>query len=177
MRSLLVLIPALLLYATAANAQYSIELDGDGVLGNGPDYVFALAANAVSVDAYVTGQASQVYSANFTLRHLGPGTWNSYTHATGWTTTPDQNQGGNDWLVQATDFGFLGLVPPFLHGTAHYTFDGPFGIVAVSIEQPNGWFDSSFTTGPFGNNTGLIFGHIVFSTEESSWGAVKELFR
>lgn len=177
MKKALVLGAALLMFAGVASAQYSVELDQNATLGDGPDFAAAVPAGAVAIDAWITGQASFVYSGNFTLSHAGPATWNPYTHATGWTTTPDQNQGGNDWLVQATDFGFGGLVPPFLHGTANYTYDGPVGIVTVSVVQPNGWFDSSFTSGPFTNNTGASFGIGVTATEETSWGAVKDLFR
>ncbi len=179
MKSILALSIATILPSTAVSAQYSIEMDGDGILGNGPDYVAAAPSSTVPIDVYVTGQASAVYSANFTIHWIGPGSWIPYAHATGWTTSPDQ---GTWWpLIQATDFTFTGLVPPFLHGTARFTYDGPVNLVTVSIIAPNGWFDSSYTSGVFTNNTGITFGIGIddppTATEESSWSDIKEMFR
>ncbi|NNE08370.1 MAG: hypothetical protein HKN20_07385 [Gemmatimonadetes bacterium] len=180
MKKALVLGAALLMFAGMASAQYSVELDLDATLGNGPDFAAAVPAGAVAIDAWITGPGSgaNCISANFTLSHVGPATYNvGYAHATGWTASPDQNQGGNDWLIQATDFSFAGAIPPFLHGTASYTYDGPVGIATVSIVQPNGWSDLNFATGPFTGSTGASFGIGLTATEETSWGAVKDLFR
>ncbi len=182
MRSFPVPVLAHLLLAVCAGAQdLSIELDGDNILGNGPDTLIVSPFSSVPIDVHVTGLSVIVISANFTLSHSGPATWNPYSHATGWTTQPDQHYGGNDWLIQATDFAFQGLYPPFLHGTAHYTFDGPVGLVTVSIVEPTGWLGSQFITNYFVNNIGLTFGidseDPPTATEESSWGAVKQLFR
>lgn len=177
-RTLALMIVLFLSAGYAVSGDFHLELDGTGVLGDGPDFVLVL-PGPVSVDAWVTGGGGlHAFSANFTLSHAGPATWNPYSHATGWTTTPDFNLGGNDWLVQATDFSFVaGLVPPFLHGTVNYTYNGPNGVVAVSVVQPNGVLDSSFNSGPFTGNVHLTFGDLGNATEKSSWGEVKELFR
>ncbi len=157
-----------------------VELDTDGALGTGPDTLAASSGEAVLIDAWVSHPANgPIFSANFTLSHDGPASWNPYSHATGWTTEPDLMFGPNEWLVQATDFEFVGLVPPFLHGTASYDYDGPSGFVTVTIVQPNGCFTSNFTDCIFQNNVGTVFGHPEETTpiEISNWGAVKELFR
>ncbi len=180
MKWFLALSTTIILFSTGAGAQYSIEMDGDGILGNGPDFVTTAPGDTVFIDFYVAGQASAVYSANFTIKWSGPAWWNGYTHATDWTTpgVTDMPQ----WpLIQATDYTLTGLIPPFLHGTARYTYIGPVNDVTVSIITPNGWFDSSYTSGVFTNNTGLTFGIGIedppTSTEESSWSDVKQLFR
>lgn len=181
MKKALVLGAALLMFAGVASAQYNVELDLDATLGNGPDFL-ATAPGPVAVDVWITGGAGlNVLSANLTLSHTGPGSWVGYAYdaATGGVggTPPADQGGGTAWLVQWTDFNFVGLLPPFIHGVASYNYNGPTGLVNVTVIQPQGWFDGAFLSGPFTGNTDASFGTVVTATEETSWGAVKDLFR
>ncbi len=168
------------LFAGIALAQPTIELDLDNVLGNGPDVAVAIVSDYITVDVWVVGSApSNLISANVTLCNLdGSLEFQGYAYAVAWTNTAPQVN-PPCVLLQSTDFAFVGLAIPFLHGTAtyHAAVDNSLDDLTIDGNQ-SGWFSYYGGTGLF--NTGNVGGSVQIggsATEESSWGAVKGLFR
>ena len=97
-------------FAGFAMAQpYSIELDLDGIQGNGPDVLAAEVSDYIAVDIWINGAGLPLISSNLTLcNHDGSLEFQGYVdnikpnYAT-WVIT-DPVIIGNCVLLQATDF-------------------------------------------------------------------------
>ncbi len=171
------------LFPGFAAAQLSVELDLDGVVGNGPDVNCADVSDYINVDIWITGTPLSLLSASVSIcNNDGSLEFQGYQDAIGspWTITPPQF--GPCLVIQATDFTFSApKTVPFLYGTAtyHAAADGTLGELTVD-DNNSGWFSANGGgTGFFTNNIGVLFliGGCDTATEESSWGAVKGLFR
>ncbi len=172
------------LFAGFAVAQFelSVELDLDGVVGNGPDVIAANMSDYISVDVWIIGDPTSVSYVGVTFCNLdGSLEFQGYSDAigSGWTITPPQVT-GSCVLVQATDFSFSApKIAPFLHGTAtyHAAVDASIDDLTIDARQ-SGWF-TAFGPYLFSDNVGavVIVSGEPAATEESSWGGVKGLFR
>lgn len=171
------------LFAGFAMAQpYFIELDLDAVTGNGPDLGAAETSDYVDISCWVMGAgAANLISANYTLCNAdGFLEFQGYAGATGWNHTAPQAAGPGCYLVQATDFALVGLPAPFLHGVATFHVAGNHAFADVYPDPDpgsGGWSDLNFAVGSFEPGVGCGIQIGGSATEQSNWGAVKELFR
>ena len=172
-------VAAVLAFATAASAQYTVELDLNGVVGDGPDVVEAEVSDYIDVDVWMHGPAMVLSMGADICNYDGSLEFQGYTSnsPSGWTDNTVTANYPPCLTVQMTDFGFMAPVPlPYMMGTLtfhaavdHSTDD----LVVIS----GGWFSEGFGSGACDV---LIGGTVIIggsATEESSWGAVKGLFR
>ncbi len=159
-------------------AAQTIELDLDGTPGNGPDVVPAAVSDYINVDVYING-TGMLFSANFTICNLdGSLEFQGYAYNTPWTNTPPVVT-PPCVLIQATDFTFGSpLAMPFLHGTATYHAAVDASLDDLTIDLANsGWFNDQFLSGAFSDFVGGSVQIGSSATEQTNWGAVKDLFR
>lgn len=173
---------AMLAFAVAAHAQFTVELDLDGTTGNGPDYVNVFVSDYVTGDLWIYGPASLFSFGAIVCNFDGSLEFQGFAYVTpGWTETPPAVGADGCITVQATDFNFATPLPlPAMVGT--FTFHAA---VDMSIDDITfgdcGYFTNTFASGVM-DNSGTLAGTVQIgeqgnSTEESSWGAVKGLFR
>ena len=159
-------------------AAQTIELDLDAVQGNGPDVVPAAVSDYINVDVWIMGNGG-LFSANFTLCNLeGDLEFQGYAPANPWTNTAPVVTPPCA-LMQATDFSFGSpLALPFLHGTAtyHAVVDHSFGNLTIDLAQ-SGFFTTMGASGSFSGFVGASVQIGSAATEQTNWGAVKDLFR
>ena len=88
------------LFAGFAMAQpYFIEVDLDGIAGNGPDAAAANVSDYIDVNIWVSGSGPGLLSSNFTICNLdGSLEFQGYTNLVPapWTPTPPQDLGNGD---------------------------------------------------------------------------------
>lgn len=181
--SVLLLVPAVILAQP-----YYIELDLDGVLGNGPDVMSATVSDYITVDVWIMGTGLPLVSSNFTICNLdGSLEYQGYASNIDppWTITPPQIS-DNCALHQATDFTFSDPKPvPFLQGTVtwHAAVDQSIAEIGIDLDPAmSGWFNTAFcskfkTSCMFETsiNCTVVIG--ATNTETTSWSEVKGLFR
>ncbi len=165
-----------------AQIQTSVEFDLDGVVGNGPDIIAVTVSDYIAVDVWITGDPHPLLFVAITMCNLdGSLEFQGFQYAFGlpWTAyPPDIN--GPCVLLRTVDFSFTNWkMTPVLFGTAmyHAAVDASLDDLAIDADN-SAWFSLYGITGIFTDNVGAsvqIGG--VTSTEESSWGGVKSLFR
>ncbi len=168
------------LFAGVSMAQHHVELDLDATLGNGPDNVSAAISDYVSVECWVFGDAINLISANFQVCNPdGCLEFQGWTDATGWGINSAIDKLNGCYEYGATDLNAVGLASPFLLGTAVYHAASHCIGQLIVDEDPatNGWMNQQFVTGAFDMNTNASVTIGGTATEQSNWGAVKELFR
>jgi hypothetical protein len=174
------------LFAGFAMAQpYFVELDLDGVLGNGPDVVSAEVSDYIDVNVWITGTGPMLFSTNFTICNMdGSLEFQGFTSVDipgGWTQVDPTDVGNGCWLMQAIDLsGGAPLAVPFLHGvvTYHAAVDHTFDDLTIDLDPlASGWFNTAFGSGGFEDFVGAGVQIGTAATEETNWGAVKGLFR
>ncbi len=128
------------LFGGFAAAQPSVELDLDGVTGNGPDMYCVEVSNYISVDIWITGAPISLFSAHVSICNLdGALEFQGFQDAIGapWTITPPQIN-GSCALFQATDLTFSApKALPLLYGriTYHAAVDFSFGDLTVDANS------------------------------------------
>ncbi|MFH1276820.1 MAG: hypothetical protein ABIK65_00345 [Candidatus Eisenbacteria bacterium] len=160
--------------------EYSVELDLDGVIGNGPDIESALVSDLVYVDVWVFGPGP-LFAVGLTICNLDGAL--EYEGAAGnlppgWIMTPLLPP-GICFDIGAIDISFTSPVAlPWLFFTVtyHAAVDDAYGHIIVDLEQ-SGWMDSGFQSGVFSDFVGAGVRIGATSTDRSSWGSVKSLFR
>ena len=177
MKKALVLV-ATMVFATMAYGQTG-ECDLDGVFGNGPDVVSAEVSDYIAVNLMIQ-HPTMLFSWGITfsnpdgsLEFQGC----EYFVPAVWTAVPCQP--GDPVTAQATDFTFTAPLDVSVPTTVcvvtfHAAVDCSMDEIIV---LESGWLDVNFISGvfdPFTPCTVVIGGT---GTEESSWGAVKDLFR
>ncbi|MFH1278387.1 MAG: hypothetical protein ABIK65_08410 [Candidatus Eisenbacteria bacterium] len=174
---------AMLAFAAVAHAQYTVELDLNGVQGDGPDFIEVMVSDYVTGDLWIYGPNMLFSWGCIVCNFDGSLEFQGFVYSTpaGWTNAAVQVGADGCITVQATDFSFTAPMPlPWLVGT--FTFHAA---VDQSIDDITfgdaGWLDINFISGVMDNANTLAgtvkIGDIPQSTEESSWGAVKGLFR
>ncbi|MFH1279619.1 MAG: hypothetical protein ABIK65_14725 [Candidatus Eisenbacteria bacterium] len=165
--------------ATSA-AQWFVELDLDGTVGNGPDIVDVEVNDYVDGDLWLYGPAG-VYSFGFIICSFDGALEDegfTYYIPEVWTFAPVIWNPGC-YTVQATDFTFSEPIAlPAMLATIHYQAAVDQTIANIVL-QAGGYFDTTFGSGSV-DNVGDTLATVrigVTSTEKSSWGAVKGLFR
>jgi hypothetical protein len=174
---------AMLAFAAAAHAQFTVELDLNGVQGDGPDLIEAMVSDYVTGDVWVYGPDALFSFGVILCNYDGSLEFQGFVYNTpaGWTNTPPNVGPDGCVTIQATDFNFATpMVLPAMVGTV--TFHAA---VDMSIDDITfgdcGYFTVAFLSGVM-DNSGTLAGTVLIgdqgtSTEESSWGAVKGLFR
>ncbi len=177
MKKAFVAAAVVMLFATMASAQFSVELDLDGVLGNGPDFIEVEVSEYVAVDIWVHGPAAllsygmTICNYDGSLEYQGC----AYYVPTGWT--PIDPIPGVCFDVQATDFTFSNpMALPALVATVTFHAAVDQSIDDIIIMQ-GGYLSAGFLSGLFEGNVGATVKIGSIATEEASWGAVKGLFR
>ena len=173
---------AMLAFAAAAHAQFTVELDLNGVQGDGPDFVNAVVSDYITGDLWVYGPEGLFSFGVILCNYDGSLEFQGFEYITpdGWTETAPSVGPDGCVTLQATDFNFANCMAlPAMIGTV--TFHAA---VDESIDDITfgdcGYFTCSFLSGVM-DNSGTLAGTVqigtIVSTEESSWGAVKGLFR
>ncbi len=165
----------------AAQNQSSVELDLDGVVGNGPDNVFVSVSDYIDVDVWLTGDPHPLVVVSIGICNVdGSLEFQGFQYAFGlpWTVYPPEIDGSCAW-IWAFDPSFMsGTMTPILFGTAtyHAAVDG--SLDDLTISSDSAWLGFYGYTYFFTDNVGasIQIGGVT-SAEESSWGGVKSLFR
>ena len=175
----------LLLAPTAGAQPFYIELDFDGILGNGPDVVSAQPGDTLVVDVWCLGASNAIIAINIYLC-TNPDKLSlvQFQNTTGWNATAPIDQGNGCWKMSAVDFSMANIAPPFLYGRASYRIvsDNMCGWIDIDPTLSD-WCVLDFYVGPFENN--IHAGVLVNTTEDcfttgtqdSNWGEIKTLFR
>ena len=178
MKKAFVAAAVVMLFATAASAQFTAELDLDGVVGNGPDFIEVMVSDYVDVDVWITGPNALLSFGMTICNYDGSLEYQGTTYfiPTGWT--PIEPVPGVCFDVQATDFTFSNPMQlPALVATVTFHAAVDESIDDIIILQ-GGYLSAGFLSGNFSEMIGCTvqIGDII-GTEEASWGAVKGLFR
>lgn len=183
---LVVIIFALIVPAGTAMADSCfVELDVDGIIGNGPDILEGLAADTLKVDVWFLGQlAYELQGADVVLcdNEAGPGPV-TYRYAwcrLGWPflgygyELPDgcaelqfDNHGHPS---EGTDLP--ALVGSFVFDVSEVTSD-----TRISVDESRSTYDGYFGTESFDGSSGIVIRFPSTSADLSTWGTVKALFR
>lgn len=177
MKKALVLAAALLATASFAFGQLC-ELDLDGVVGNGPDFIVAEVSDYILVDVYMTvGPMTQSVGCNIgnfdgSLEYQGT----EYFLPSWGVVAPAP---GEVLAIQGTDWSMAALIDMSApYKVATLTFHAA---VDCSVDDlvviDGGGFDAMNGTVNFTELVGCTVQIGTSATEESSWGAVKGLFR
>jgi len=171
------LLPLLITLATPAilPAQTFVELDSDGVLGNGPDVIGGSPADTVRVDVYL--HHPEVFCAAQVVLCASCAVVDSVKYRVNWSALPPEISGDCLTLSAAS----LTLCEPLIEPPIHYATvwyeiqecDCP----ATIDEVESNWLDISFTTGLFSGSVPITLCAGATPTEGSSWGSLKQLFR
>jgi hypothetical protein len=177
-----------LLAAGGVSAQYSVEADLNGIVGDPqPDFLVTTVGEDVLVDFWVLGpdwvKAYGFQACNYdlslsyvsTLYYPTPGgCWASQP-----VTSPD-SLGCIRLSGQNLTFGWCPLIPPYRVATVTYQAAVDGSIAEIALGAVGGVMTYSFYTQSFTNN-GEVLARIqigdVTATEPTSWGLVKSLFR
>ena len=180
----LVLLLSGLLTSLISAEPYNIELDFDGILGNGPDVVSAQPGDTLAVDVWCMGTGSPIWDINLYLcTKPDQLSFAKFQNATAMSMPPPIDQGDGCWNVIGVDYA-SGFVPPFLYGIASYTVASDNMCDWIDVDPAlSFWSNLNFTVGLFENNTpaGVLVNTaedcFTTGTRESHWGEIKTLFR
>ncbi len=170
-----------LVSTASAQPSYSVELDLDGTLGNGPDIVSATVSDYIAIDIWIHGGVDLFYArievCNFdgSLEGLGI----IVNPPPGWEVSPVDTPGPMCLVKTISDFTFaVPMTLPWRFGTItyHAAVDHAFGEITVLLMNSS-WINVNFESGLFDMAIGCGIQIGTSAAEPSSWGGVKGLFR
>lgn len=171
-------------FATFATAQpYTIELDLDGILGNGPDTLSATVGDYIDVDVWIFGEGEDLIGADFSICNAnGSLEFQSFVpvDVASWSNWMGNTGPGCRKIQAGTFSGVPVLTVPFLHGVVTYrcAVDATISSIAIDLDPlASDWFTSSLARGPFDSFVGASVIVGATAIEENDWGAIKTLFR
>lgn len=189
MRLMCAAVTALFLLTSGVYAQYYVEADLNGVLGDSqPDIVVASAGQDIMADIWILASPGLTCSAfgvflcnhDFALEYQGT---DYYPYAPGWACFPPEppdSSGcillyGVDLVILAPmEFPYRVASVTYRTAVDHAIADLTLGPTSAVMTLP------SFSTFSFVNN-GSVLARVqigdVTATEASSWGSIKALFR
>jgi hypothetical protein len=168
------------LFVPCASGQTYVELDGDGILGNGPDIVGGAVGDTVLIDVYLHHNVTQgrlcyawvplcANQAVSLSTEFWTGPWVNYA------VPMDTCLGlyGSD----VPNFCDNQIDSPVRFASVKYVIEGCPGSVHVE-DSDSEWIDSVFDAGVFSGSIPVwLCAETPTETSESSWGSIKELFR
>lgn len=157
--------------------QTYVELDGDGILGNGPDVVFAAPGDTIRVDVYLhhTGDGVLCYvEIPLCTACAAADSLHFWTLWASWSVPGD-----SCLQLVGSDVGSLcdtAVDMPIFFASAWYIAEEcPCEVLVDDAESY--WHDGAMGEGTFSGSVPIWLCGEQTATEEGSWGAVKELFR
>jgi len=171
--------------AMAQDRNLMVELDLDGVTGNGPDTILVAPKDSVVVDVWVVweGEAQHAGWDGFQIFIVDNGHLDfvdaELLMPSHWVPGTISESGDTVW-ISAFDFIFSGSPdPPQQVFIVLYQASLESGIASLGVDLE--WSNWSATWGPLVAFTGYVGATVVIdeptSTEQTSWGGVKRLFR
>ncbi len=156
-------------------AQTFVELDADGVLGNGPDVIGGSPADTVRVDVYL--HHPEFFCSAQVVLCASCAVVDTVLYRIGWTPLPPEIS-GDCLTLGAAGFSFCEplIEPPVHYATVWYVIQECECLVAVDELESN-WTDISFNSGNFQGSVPISLCAGPTQTEGSSWGSLKQLFR
>ena len=165
----------------AAFPENSIEIDLDGVLGNGPDTLLAAVGDTVEADIWIVpAPPPGRFLILFVIPVCEQGgglTFESGTVQVDWDTvfvaTAEScaSFGGYDLSFDILD------TPPFLAASSRYVVTGASSShLSVDLENSE-WDDDDFDIRQFDSFVGAVVQVNTTATTSVRWGQLKELFR
>jgi len=183
----LTLILGTLLASTIAAQPYSVELDLDGTLGNGPDVINAQPGDTLAVNVWCTGEGYELVGFGIALcsdpNILG---YSAFQVGLGgcWSYSLPVDLGDGCRQASVLNGCFEDEPPPLFFGTAYYAVTTDNTCDWVQVDSMNsGWLNSEFVSGSFQSNVPAAVlvntteDCLSTATETTHWGAVKTLFR
>jgi len=175
----------IILSGGALEAQlYELELDLDGVLGNGPDTAWVSQGECFDVDVWATGEGRGLYLVQATVCNVDEALdW------CGWEVGPIAEEcmlidtlttvsGPCVTVLGNGGFLFCATSPPFLFATMTYMAAGDEVLASMTIDLGNSiWIDDAYTIGSFVDGISAFVQIGTTAVVESSWGSIKNLFR
>ncbi len=166
-----------LLSTFSANAQYTLVVDADGVVENGPDTLLVLESDTVDAQLWVLGSGQcDVLGVGFTVCRPGGILLEQYSDSIGgaWTISPPAIQDDTCDVFSAFDFTFADLRSVPIHvGTVSYIVpEGFTGGVLTGYAPLSGIFDTAMEPSIVASVP------LVLSVAENiSWTELKSLWR
>ena len=177
---ILPLVMALLVAAAARADTAVIELDLDGIYGNGPDHWMPGGGDTVDVDVILGGDTPMANVSVFriSLRETGDVACIRCAYRTpdGWRTSLPRNDGAI--LLHGMDPTFQAPLPiPSVIATLTLRAgDAPAAGSALSILEGS-WFATATGNRVYPSVEGGTIEIDALSSREASWGVVKDAFR
>jgi hypothetical protein len=180
---LLIAVGLLWLHAGAAKGgPFVVELDGDGIIGNAPDTLFAEVEDQIPVSLWIVGFAPEnpgilgfriAVCTDTAFVDFEEGV---YTLGATWGTTPVVAEGA------CAIFDGVSYYEPeywqFQVGVATYRAVAPAGIASVIVDtEESEYLDGEAVVGQFAAAYALYVQIASTAAWNSSWGDVKRLFR
>ena len=189
-RFFLVLLLSGILTSLISAEPISLELDFDGILGNGPDMVNAQPGDTLAVDVWFSGTWNLLLDiqiglcTNPTVLYLsGFG----YADVSPYSCSQPDDKGDGCWTMRAIYFSTISLSSPCWYGRAYYAVASDNSCSWITIDPALSYYTDlvgpTGTTGLFENNTpaGVLVNTaedcFTTGTQESNWGEIKTLFR
>jgi len=178
-RIFVIALVAVLLVASGTAAEQIVELDLDGILGNGPDTVAVLVGDDVPVDIWFIGDNGLLGWTAVICNPDGALEFQEVVYH-----TPDY------WVQEPPSFPLPGCVelyssggiewePQPLHGatiTYHAAVDQAIGELVVNIEM-SFYLDTYLNYGPPDGSVPAFIRIGPTAADRPTWGSVKRLFR
>ncbi len=165
-----------LLCGPGLSAQTYVELDIDGVLGNGPDDAMAVAGDTVRVDVYL--HHDEFFCAvTVVMCHTAADCLGATYHAN-WPSFPPVITDSCVTLSSSGAGTFCEplLTPPVYYASAWYVVEACPAVVEVRDNQ-SFWVDIVFADGNFAGSVPAWPCVETTGTEGGSWGEIKRLFQ
>jgi hypothetical protein len=188
MKKAFVAVVASLVLATAGFAQmHSVEVDLNGVLGDGPDLINVPVSTVVPVDVWITGDGPcwwvvGLFLCNAEL-NLGYQSTAYFNPGGGWAFIAPLPPDANGCItLQGQNFSFdVPMCAPWKLATVQYHAAVDHTVAHLVAGPQSGVLTTGFVTSSFSNNGAVLatieIGTPPQGTEETNWGAVKSLFR
>ncbi len=174
------LVGAAVAVPSLGHSEYVAELDVDGQLGNGPDTVSVGVGQEIWTSVWLHGPQGLfgfevvVCNPDHSLQYASA----TYNVPESWTMPPGWPPYGCGDLW-AIDFTFSQPIAlSWKIGEVRFVaaLDQSLAILNVILEE-SGWLSTGYATGHVDDYVGAVVQVGSTATDESSWGAIKTLFR
>lgn len=177
MARLMTILGLIFVSTISTHAQYTLVVDGDGVIGNGPDTLIVSGRDTLDAQLWVLGtRQTDVLGVDFTVCRPSNVLLEQYSDSIGgaWTISPPVIQADSCDVFSAFDFTFADLRTVPIHvGTASYVAPQDFtgGVLIGSIEL-SGFFDTQLEPSIVAS-----IPLVLNAAENTSWTELKARWR